>query len=511
MVVLLLFVIFAGVVCNKFMGPTVSEAGDRNENINHKETEQQETVSNPVFADIDNLSEDCSKILSKGTRAFFAGHAVDENFLNWVGSHYGTDAVRTAADNMSENSAEAWYDATGRSMQVLWAEYCREYNYETYLWENTTWLECASEDLVTLDFIGDINLDSEWCTMETLKDQENGLEDCFSADLFEELRSSDLTIANNEFTFSERGKPIEGKEYTFRADPESVNILDKLGIDMVSLGNNHVYDYGEYALLDTISTLDGEGILTMGAGADLDEADDVQYVIANGRRIALVAATEVERYSSYTQEAAEDVAGVLKMTNPEYFLTKIREAKENSDYVIAFVHWGEEGNSMFSSSQHGLAEQIVEAGADVIIGSHPHRLQGVEYIDGVPVVYSLGNFWFSDATLFTAVAQVRIDAEGKISLSMLPCVQEQVKTVMITNEEMLTRYLKYVADMSVDVAVDETGRVYSLGTDSGTKDSVLERLREADVEWYMSGQAYSRHSSGYDLDGSRIDVVGNLQ
>lgn len=224
-----------------------------------------------------------------------------------------------------------------------------------------------------------------------------------------------------------------------------------------------------------------------------------------------MAATEVERFSSYTQEATEDLAGVMKMTNPEHFLAEVREAKENSDYVIAYVHWGEEGNSLNSSSQHELAEKIVEAGADVIIGGHPHRLQGLEYIEDVPVVYSLGNFWFSDAALFTAVAQVKIAGEGEISLSMIPCVQEQVKTIIITDKDMLTRYFQYLADMSTRVAVDTTGKVYNLGIDSETTDRVLSALRDTDLEWYMSGQSYSRHSSGYDLDGKRIDIVGNLQ
>ena len=147
-------------------------------------------------------------------------------------------------------------------------------------------------------------------------------------------------------------------------------MLETFGTDIVSLANNHVYDYGEAALIDTIDTLEEAGIPYVGAGKDLKDAMRPVYFVANGKKIAIVSATQIERSLNYTKEATETTPGVLKTLNPDKFLKVIEEARDNSDYVIAFVHWGTEGNNYFGSDQVALAKQFVEAGVDVIIGGH---------------------------------------------------------------------------------------------------------------------------------------------
>lgn len=115
--------------------------------------------------------------------------------------------------------------------------------------------------------------------------QPDGIYDYLSSDLMLELQSADILLINNEFTYSNRGTPLAGKAYTFRAAPSRVEVLQQLGADIVSLANNHVYDYGEEALLDTMDTLEQAQIPYVGAGRNLEEAEKIVYFIANGRKL----------------------------------------------------------------------------------------------------------------------------------------------------------------------------------------------------------------------------------
>lgn len=215
----------------------------------------------------------------------------------------------------------------------------------------------------------------------------------------------------------------------------------------------------EAALIDTIDTLEEAGIPYVGAGKDLKDAMRPVYFVANGKKIAIVSATQIERSLNYTKEATETTPGVLKTLNPDKFLKVIEEARDNSDYVIAFVHWGTEGNNYFGSDQVSLAKQFVEAGVDVIIGGHTHCLQGMEYMDGVPIIYSLGNFWFSASTLDTGLSQVIIRDDGTIDFRFLPCIQKNYKTSLVTDESEKRRIFDFMESLSVGITIDDDGYV----------------------------------------------------
>jgi poly-gamma-glutamate synthesis protein (capsule biosynthesis protein) len=170
----------------------------------------------------------------------------------------------------------------------------------------------------TLCFAGDINLDEAWCTTQYLNQQENGIRDCISEELITYMNQADIMCLNNEFTYSTGGTPLEGKMYTFRANPERVSILQEMGVDLVKLANNHVYDYGREALLDTFDTLDGAGIAYMGAGRNLEEAMEPVYRELDGKRIAFVAASRAEKYKM-TPQATEDSPGILRCYDTTLF------------------------------------------------------------------------------------------------------------------------------------------------------------------------------------------------
>ena len=160
----------------------------------------------------------------------------------------------------------------------------------------------------------------------------------------------------------------------------------------------------------------------------------MRYVVTGGRKIAIVSATEIERFYHFTQKAQKEKPGVLKTQQEEVWKKELKRAKKNSDYVIAYVHWGTEGKIHYGQDQTEIADLCVKAGADAVIGGHPHRLQGVEFIKNVPVAYSVGNFWFSTGKLYTTIAQIQIDDSGSLKLRMIPCIQDSLTTSILTEK-----------------------------------------------------------------------------
>lgn len=444
------------------------------ENFNFIENTIQEAAGDVLEGQTEHPKQEDSKetdaeklyeeILNGCKREFISNKPVDENFLIWFRSAYGEESLKEIAEEVShdEQDGNLWYSLTGSTMQVLWLQYCKDTGYQSELLENVYYKDCADEDEVVLDFTGDINLAEGWSTTVFMDKQANGIYDCLSADLLLELQRADILMMNNEFTYSDRGYPIPGKAYTFRASPTRVEVLQQLNVDVVSLANNHVYDYGEDALLDTLETLEGAEIPYVGAGRNLDEAKEIVYFVANGRKIAIVSATQIERSYNYTKEATEDTAGVLKTLKPEQFLEVIREAKRNSDCVIVYPHWGTEGTNVYGLDQQELAEAYVEAGADVIVGGHTHCLQGIAYIEDTPVIYSLGNFWFNGNTLETGVAQIRIRQDGEIRFRFLPCMQSGTKTRLLTEGEEREQVMDFMRGLSKEVEIDDEGYVTNL-------------------------------------------------
>ncbi len=419
---------------------------------------------------IDDLDLAFSTILNTCDGQFIGYHPIDENFLAWMYCKYGESAVEQVATSVQNEYQDSniWYHITGKTIHVLWAEYCRDTGYDTVDLERTYWKDTASSDEIVMDFTGDVNLAEGMGNVIYMDQQANGIFDCLSEALVFEMQTADLTMVNNEFTYSTRGTALAGKPFTFRAKPERVNILDSLGVDIVGVANNHVWDYGEEALLDTLDTLEEDGMPYVGAGRNLKEAMTPSYFIMNGRKIAIVAATQIERSLNYTKEATDDMAGVLKTLDSSKFVSVIKEAKKNSDYVIVFVHWGTEGNSNYGSDQLALANDFVAAGADAIIGGHTHCLQGISYIQNVPVIYSLGNFWFSStdsdgySERYTGIAQVRIDQAGELTFRFLPCSQKEWKTHLAEDEEEKQLITAYMQSISSRISIDSEGYVTNL-------------------------------------------------
>ena len=325
--------------------------------------------------------------------------------------------------------------------------------------ENVWIVECADSERVTFAFAGDILLDDSYAMMYHYRNRGSDLYDTFSTALLERMRSADVFMLNNEFPFSTGGTPTPGKKFTFRANPSNIELYEQMGVDVVSLANNHAYDYGETALMDTFTTLENANIPYVGAGRNIDEAKKPLYLIANGIKIAIVSATQIERNATPdTKEATATSAGVLRCMDPSALLEVIAEAKANSDFVVLYIHWGTESQEQTDWLQDEQAPIYAQAGVDLIIGDHPHCLQKIDVVSGVPVIYSLGNFWFNSKTQNTCLVEITVNKDGMETFQFIPCIQNDCRTILLEGNEK-DGVLNYMRGLSPNVLIDDDGYV----------------------------------------------------
>lgn len=278
-----------------------------------------------------------------------------------------------------------------------------------------------------------------------------------SQDLLQLMNTADITMVNLEFPFSLRGTKMEDKQYTFRADPARVTILNEMGIDVVSLANNHTLDFGTEALLDTIATLDNAQILSVGAGADLEQAKSPATMNVNGKSIAFLGASRVIPVTEWN--ATKYSPGVFTTYDPTALIEEIKLAKQTNDFVVVYVHWGIEKKEYPEEYQREMAKQYIDAGADIVIGSHPHVLQGIEYYNGKAIVYSLGNYIFGHTIDRTYLLDVQIDADNTYQLRVVPCTTQNAYTHTIEDAKALEDFYRYYEGISYGITIDSKGNV----------------------------------------------------
>lgn len=317
--------------------------------------------------------------------------------------------------------------------------------------------DLSDQSEISIVFVGDIIFDT-WQNPWSSIAYSDGIRACFDDETWETLTGADFLVVNNEFPYTDRGTPTPGKTFTFRCEPWTAEWLAEMGTDIAALANNHVYDYGEDGAMDTFDTLDGVDIPYIGAGRNIEDAEQTAYCIVNGVTVAILNATEIERYENPdTREAGEDNPGVFRMLDTDRLCEKIEEAKEKADLCIVYAHWGTEKMPAADWSQTTKAQELADAGADLIVGSHPHVLQNIEYADGVPVFYSLGNYFFGAAARDTGVLRVTINTQDPAisSLQFIPMLQYSgVSTVEGSEKE---RVLDEMRSVSPGVEIDGDG------------------------------------------------------
>lgn len=292
------------------------------------------------------------------------------------------------------------------------------------------------------------------------------------------IGEADYFAANQEFPFSSRGQQAPDKQYTFRLPESRVSLMNEIGVDLVTLANNHALDFGTDALLDTVSALDQAGILHVGAGADSEAARQPAIVDVNGVRVGFIGASRVIPVASWTAGASSP--GMLTAYDPALLVQTIQETRPLCDYLVVLIHWGVERAEMPVDHQTSLGRQCIDAGADLVVGSHPHVLQGIEYYRGKPIVYSLGNFIFGSSIPRTALLEVSLtpqeassdtsqdvsrdasrdaNVSPDASLTLHPGTSSGGFTRMVTEPAKKEEFFQYIEGISFDISIDESGAV----------------------------------------------------
>ncbi|GAB3242137.1 CapA family protein [Chitinimonas naiadis] len=278
--------------------------------------------------------------------------------------------------------------------------------------------QAAQADTVRLLFAGDLMLDDG--PGHTIAAGGDPL-----AHFAAQLQDADYRIGNLECPVATTGKALDNKIYTFRAKPAVLDIL-KGRFDAVAVANNHSGDYGKEAFLETLTHLDRAGLAHFGGGRNLTEAHKPLWLERKGLRIALLSYNEFKPRSF---EAGASQPGIA-WSEDSHVVRDIQAARAaGADLVIPFMHWGWEREPEPSGRQRQLARLMIDAGADAVVGGHPHVTQGADLYRGKPIIWSLGNFVFDGFGEGPArlgwLLRLNLDKQGVVSWDTLAAQMDE--------------------------------------------------------------------------------------
>ena len=374
----------------------------------------------------------------------------DSAFIDWLDTNY-KDSMKNILSLLKNNTynKDMWHQVTGYSYIVLKGLYEKKY-------DSLNNVKILDNKTNTISIVGDISLADNWKIMPKY-DTVGNVSGILSDEVVDIMRKSDVMIANSEFTVSDRGTPMRGKQYTFRANPKRLSIYDEMGIDMVTLANNHVYDYGKDAFLDMLTAFEEKGLPHIGAGRNLEEAMKPYYFIIGGYKFAFVNATRAEKYV-LTPGATETSEGVFRCYDPTNMINLIKELRPNNDYVVAIIHYGWEDHHELEQVQIDSSHMYIDAGADIVVGHHAHTLQGVEFYNHKPIIYNLGDFIFSNNTDDTVIFQMILQEDKNFIYKMIPGIHKNCYTSLHTGEEK-QRVINNINSWSINAHLTEDGQI----------------------------------------------------
>jgi poly-gamma-glutamate synthesis protein (capsule biosynthesis protein) len=273
---------------------------------------------------------------------------------------------------------------------------------------------------------GDIMLDRDVKKVGLQK----GWEHIF-AEVAPRIRQADLAFANLESPIGDKGHFIN----MFQAPPEAIKGVAYAGFDVVSLANNHTLDYHHAGMFETMRLLEEHKIDWVGAGNNIHEARAPLIKEVNGVRVGFLAYTEmwfIHAREPISWEGTEDEPGVAP-ARLDIIVEDVGKLRSNVDCVIVTIHWGKEYIHEPTPEQKRLARAAIDAGADLVLGHHPHVLQGIEFYKKGVIAYSLGNFVFDlnlPKTWETMILEFTLSATGPLDMKVIPAyifgVQPQI-------------------------------------------------------------------------------------
>lgn len=310
------------------------------------------------------------------------------------------------------------------------------------------------------------------------------------------LRRADIVFANLETPITE-GREIADFEMVFRSNPGTEKALKDAGFSILSLANNHTLNFGEKGLLDTLSYLDDVDIRYSGAGKNDEEANTPVFIKKKGIIFSFLSYNDSDVVPAF-YEARENRAGTAFM-RVEKMIKAVREAKKISDFVIVSMHSGTEYVDSPNNSQVNFAHSAIDAGADLVIGHHPHVVQTVEEYKGNFIFYSLGNFVFdqswSQNTKEALIIKIHFRKKGINKISFLPVVSQDLVQVRLANSNEAERILS-----RLKIPLNKSFAYYW----NEKKDNFEKESRGVFYKNKILNKSISRKEELADLDGDSI-------
>jgi poly-gamma-glutamate synthesis protein (capsule biosynthesis protein) len=280
---------------------------------------------------------------------------------------------------------------------------------------------------ITIAFAGDVHF--EGSLEAQLDDPPTALSPVAS-----ELSAADLTVVNLETAVGTGGSP-EPKRFTFQAPPSAFEALAAAGVDVVTMANNHAGDFGRDGIRQALDAAEvarsaSPPLAVVGIGHDADDAFAPAMVDIGGATVAVLGASAADDDPTADPTghlaATDSQPGTADAVDATLLVRAVEQARAEADVIVVYLHWGIQGQSCPSHAQTELARATAEAGADVVVGSHAHRLQGAGMLGDTFVAYGLGNFaWYtqaSTATTATGILTVTVDGGNVIGQEWTPAM-----------------------------------------------------------------------------------------
>ena len=376
----------------------------------------------------------------------------DRKFLEYIYDEYGIDCLRKIDKSLINDTydEDIWHNVTGESYIVLNDLYNKKYDDM----DNVKIID--TRDGINISFVGDISLADNFDIIPYYDSRGKGVYGILSTEVVDKMKSANIMVVNNEFAVTNSNNKVN-KLYNFKAKPERLDIYKEMGVDLVSLANNHVYDYGEEGLLDTIKYLNEYNIPNIGAGSNITEATKAYYFIAGGYKFSFISATRAEK-NVVTPKAKENKPGVFWCYDPSLLIETIKKEKEVSDFVILLIHWGGEDSHLLEDVQKETGKLYIDAGADFVIGSHAHVLQGFEFYNDKLIAYNLGDFIFDRETKDTGILSININDKRDVEYEFISCKQDNYMTSVLSDTEM-NRVLNNMRNYSINTTILDNGKL----------------------------------------------------
>lgn len=328
--------------------------------------------------------------------------------------------------------------------------------------ENNDLKRHNSKSVLTFAFAGDVCLTGDRYIKLPLENA-YGYPFSNSADIF---LDADLSILNLECCLSNSTNRVE-KRFTFKGKPEYASLLNAAGIDYVSLANNHTADFGRSSLTDTMLALKRYGIGFAGAGESASASLQPSISTLKGNRIAFLAASDIIPFGF---AATNSLPGIATARPLEPLLDSVNRSAANNNLVIVMMHWGIEREKTPSQRQIEMARRLIDAGADIVVGSHPHVWQPIEIYKNKLIFYSLGNFIFFPGNYegrLTGILKVSL-SQNEVFLKIIPYyITPSGEPVRATGqlENLVLRHLQGVLEISnITLAVEKDSHGAFLST-----------------------------------------------